>query len=396
MAVPVGDASSGTAATEPGRQNRHEPIRIVIVNEVWDPRDRSPDDVLERFTTLTGWARALAGAGGDVRVFQRFDCDGSIVRDGIRYDFVSDDGPARPPTRFGGSSRMRTLIASAAPDVVHVNGMDYPRSLRRIRALLGRDAALVVQDHGGFDPRAVSPFRRVWLRHGLAAADALLVSTAPQAREFRASGIVPERVRLHDAMESSTAMQVGPRPQHDGTWRILWVGRLNANKAPLTTLDGFAGFVHSGRSARLTFVYGSAELEDPLRDAVRRHRLESLVTLAGAVAPEALPQFYANADLFVLGSRREGSGYAALEAMACGVVPVLTDIPAFRGLTDDGRIGTLWQAGDSAALTQALARVAALPLEPQRQAARDRFERCFSWPAIGQRAMAVYREVSAR
>ena len=33
------------------------------------------------------------------------------------------------------------------------------------------------------------------------------------------------------------------------------------------------------------------------------------------------------ADIFTLGSHREGSGYALTEALACGLPPVVTDIP---------------------------------------------------------------------
>ena len=43
------------------------------------------------------------------------------------------------------------------------------------------------------------------------------------------------------------------------------------------------------------------------------------------------------ADLFVLGSHREGSGYSLIEALACGLPPVVTDIHAFRTLTGCGR-----------------------------------------------------------
>ena len=43
--------------------------------------------------------------------------------------------------------------------------------------------------------------------------------------------------------------------------------------------------------------------------------------------------FYSAADLFVVGSHHEGSGYSLMEACACGAMPVVTDIPTFRLLT---------------------------------------------------------------
>jgi glycosyltransferase involved in cell wall biosynthesis len=143
-------------------------------------------------------------------------------------------------------------------------------------------------------------------------------------------------------------------------------------------------------------VYGSAELEPAVRAAIEfgphAALLKSRVALAGFVPHDAIDLYYEAADVFVQGSRREGSGYAALEALACGVVPVLTDIPSFRWLTDDGRVGALWRAGDPASLAGALANVASQPITGMRTAARELFDRRFSWGAIGRRATAIYRE----
>src|SRR4051812_16226825 len=152
--------------------------------------------------------------------------------------------------------------------------------------------------------------------------------------------MIPSGVLVRDVMENSSDLRVTHSRSTRATMNVLWVGRLNANKDPLTVLEGFARFAERHRDATLTFVYGSAELESPLRDALRTHRhVGQRVRLAGPLSHAALGALYADADVFVLGSHREGSGYAALEAMACGVVPVLTNIPPFRGLTDEGRIG---------------------------------------------------------
>jgi glycosyltransferase involved in cell wall biosynthesis len=76
--------------------------------------------------------------------------------------------------------------------------------------------------------------------------------------------------------------------------------------------------------------------------------LKSSVTLHGRVAHDEMPNFYGAADLFVSGSHSEGSGYALIEAMASGVVPVVTDIPSFRSIV--GNCGRRWAPGDSRGL----------------------------------------------
>jgi glycosyltransferase involved in cell wall biosynthesis len=99
------------------------------------------------------------------------------------------------------------------------------------------------------------------------------------------------------------------------------------------------------------------------------------------------------ADVFVLGSPDEGSGYALIEALACGLVPVVTDIPSFRVLTAGGRLGALWAPGEASALARSLVAVAGRPIEPQRDAVIRHFEAELSWAAVGRRAMALYRQV---
>jgi glycosyltransferase involved in cell wall biosynthesis len=389
-------ATSGLDACATSTQNRDSPLRIVIVNDVYDPRDRSADAVLARFTSLTGWARAIRDTGADVVVCQRFNRDAETTDRGVVYRFFAEEGSPKPQRCFGGVRAMHAAIAAVNPNVIHINGMDYPRAIRRLRTLLPA-AGVIVQDHGGFEPQQLSIVRRAWLRRGLTVVDALLVSTAEQATEFRTSGLVPSTVAIRDVMESGTDLRVDLRPARTGPLSVLWVGRLNANKDPLTVLSGFAQFARTRSDTTLTFAYGTAELEPHLREAIDRDPfLRERVKLIGAVPHERIADLYAGADLFVLGSHREGSGYAALEAMACGVVPVLTNIPSFRGLTDAGRVGELWDVGSPQSLAAALSRAASGSLDAKRQACCARFETHFSWSAIGARAVEIYRECSAR
>src|SRR6185295_12657684 len=121
------------------------------------------------------------------------------------------------------------------------------------------------------------------------------------------------------------------------------------------------------------------------------------VTLAGPVPHSRMAAYYSAADLFVLGSHHEGSGYALLEAMACGAVPVVSDIPSFRSLTAGGTLGALFAPGRPEELSAAFARLAR---EPERETARRllavHFDDALSWPAVGRRALAIYGEAMAR
>ena len=122
--------------------------------------------------------------------------------------------------------------------------------------------------------------------------------------------------------------------------------------------------------------------------------LTARVHLAGAVAHDRMATYFSAADLFVAGSHREGSGYALMEACACGAVPVVSDIPTFRLLTG-GAAGALWPPGDAAAFARALTDVAGRDLDLERARLAEHFTRELSWDAIGRRALAIYEEVVA-
>ena len=102
------------------------------------------------------------------------------------------------------------------------------------------------------------------------------------------------------------------------------------------------------------------------------------------------------ADIFVLGSHHEGSGYSLIEALACGLPPVVTDIPSFRALTGAQAVGRLWPCGDSHALCAALQSVAAGGGDDARRAVRAHFDRELSFDALGTKLAAMYRDVTRR
>jgi glycosyltransferase involved in cell wall biosynthesis len=120
------------------------------------------------------------------------------------------------------------------------------------------------------------------------------------------------------------------------------------------------------------------------------------VRLLGRVAPGELPALYSAADLFVLGSHHEGSGYALLEACACGAVPIVTDIPAFRMITGGGSIGAMWRVADPDDLARALVATARRDRAALRAAVMQHFAGALSWGIVGQRALHGYRDIAAR
>jgi glycosyltransferase involved in cell wall biosynthesis len=183
----------------------------------------------------------------------------------------------------------------------------------------------------------------------------------------------------------------------NGSPALLWVGRLIANKDPLTVLAGFERIIPSCPDARLTMVFGSDDLLPQVKAKLEAvPALACRVRLIGFVPHAELPAYYSAADIFVLGSHHEGSGYALIEACACGTVPVVTSIPSFRTITGAGARGVLWPPDDEVRLAQALLDVASRDLASLRIDVTTHFERELSWPAVARRALEIYADVCER
>src|SRR5690606_32676086 len=142
--------------------------------------------------------------------------------------------------------------------------------------------------------------------------------------------------------------------------------------------------------------YTDAALLDAVRARLAAEpALAARVHLLGRLSHEQVQDVLRAADFLVLGSHAEGSGYAVIEALACGATPLVTDIPSFRRITAGGAYGALSPPGDAAAMARALVDRAALDRDALRRAARAHFERALSFDAVGEELRAAYRALAA-
>jgi glycosyltransferase involved in cell wall biosynthesis len=74
------------------------------------------------------------------------------------------------------------------------------------------------------------------------------------------------------------------------------------------------------------------------------------VTYAGQIGQKDLPRYYRMADLYISPSHVDGSSVSLMEALACGLPCLVSDIPANKEWVFDGRNGWLFPDGDADAL----------------------------------------------
>ncbi|MBB6186043.1 glycosyltransferase family 4 protein [Rhodanobacter sp. MP7CTX1] len=365
-------------------------LHVAQINFLQAPAGLAHDEVLERWHSLVDIAEVAASGGTRVTVVQASARDDVLTRNGIDYHFIDIRGLGAA----GRGRRFARLLADIKADVLHANGLDFVGDAFAVSQCLPQ-LPILVQDHASRPPRW---WRRPRWRRWYAAVSGVAFTALEQAQPFSAAGLFGPQLRLFAIPESSSRFAPGNRADARvetglyGDPCVLWVGHLSPGKDPLTVLDGVARAASELPDLQLWCAFGSAPLFDEVEQRIEQDpQLRGRVHLLGKVAHTHVEALMQSADVFVSGSHHEGSGYALLEALACGAVPVVTDIPSFRALTDNGRVGKLWPCGDATRLAEALVDLAAS--RPSSQQVRAHFDAALSFAAVGRRWADAYAQV---
>lgn len=372
-----------------------EALHVAQIGFFGDSGGRAPAELLRAWPSLVDVAEAAAGGGIRVSVIQRCQHRQRLERNGVRYHFL----PFGMTAARADLASLSALLRALKTRLLHVHGLVFPHEVLSLTGLLP-DLPTILQDHASLPPPL---WRRALWRRSFAAVDGVAFCSTQQARPFVQAGVLGARTPVFAVPESTSRFSPGDRAAARratgirGEPALLWVGHLDANKDPLTVLDGVSVAARVLRGLRLYCCFAAAPLRRRVEERIAGdERLRECTRLLGRVPHERIEQLMRAADIFVLGSHREGSGYSLIEALACGLPPVVTDIPSFRALTGGGAVGRLWPCGNPNALGAALLSVATVGGSEARRAVRAHFERELSFPALGAKLADMYQVVAAR
>lgn len=150
---------------------------------------------------------------------------------------------------------------------------------------------------------------------------------------------------------SEFSAHIPERPRQPVT--ILFCGQMILRKGVDILLQAFARLIESGLEARLLLVGREAELPEML--AALSPEVTKHIEHTGFQAPEDLPQFFQQADIFVLPSRYDGWGVVVNQAIGAGLPVICSDaVGAALDLVKPGVNGAIVPVGDVEALYKAL------------------------------------------
>ena len=242
-------------------------------------------------------------------------------------------------------------------EVVHINTSLNAKSYWRDLAylLVGKlcGARVVYQVHGG----SLATFHPPTVRWAARLPDVVVVLSQAERDRWRA--LAP--AQLVEALPNGIDCQPYQRynrelADRDMPLRLIYIGRLAPGKGLLESLEALRIARSRGVAARLVLVGGGAE-EARLRQYVREAGLTRDVTFVGPAYGDAKARLLSQADALLLPSYSEGLPYSLLEAMAAGVVPVVTPVGAIPDVVTDGEHGLIVPPRDADAIASAIERL---------------------------------------
>jgi glycosyltransferase involved in cell wall biosynthesis len=283
--------------------------------------------------------------------------------EGYSYEFVPNRSKDPGPHQYKGldNPELVSRVLRRNPDAVLVFGWASKSHLHALRKLHGRfpvffrgDSTLLGERRG-----LRRWARRVFLRWVYRHIDVALYVGQHNRSYFKAHGLredqlvwVPHSVdneRFSDAKGDYVKRAQALRRKlgiPDEDIIILFVGKLEAQKAPEVLLEAFMGL--KARNAHLVFA-GSGHMEGHLHRMAQENQ-------------SVMPVVYHAANVFVLASRGETWGLAVNEAMACACPVVVSDrVGCAPDLVREGQNGHVVPSGDADALRAVLGRLALQP-----------------------------------
>lgn len=134
---------------------------------------------------------------------------------------------------------------------------------------------------------------------------------------------------------------------------IVHIGRLKKYKRLDLMLEAVAQVRKEIPEARL-MVGGTGDYREALEAKARELGLGDGVRFLGRISEEEKVRLYAQAQVFVNSSLKEGWGLTTIEANACGTPVVATDVPGLRDSVRHGKTGFLVPFGDVGAFAKAI------------------------------------------
>jgi len=297
------------------------------------------------------WARAFAGRGHEVRLLSVTAAPGAETPG----ETIGWSGAPVPALRYlTARDEVRNVLASWRPAVTVAH---FLPNYGFLAALAGASPFVLVAWGSDLLVNARrTPLHAARARWVLGQAALVHVDAANLAAAARDLGAPDGRVWTRAwGVESAAFAPAAPwreRADRAGMLRVLWVRMLEPIYDPATFVRALGRLRHDGVPFQATMA-GEGPLRANLEEMAARLGLADSLRFVGRVDEARLRALYRDHEVYVSMSRSDSTSQSLLEAMAAGLLPVVSDIPGNEPWVRDA--GIVVPCGDDATLAARLA-----------------------------------------
>ncbi len=301
------------------------------------------------------WSKFLADAGHDVLTLSLQPVDQIAgARRRIRIPEILPDFLRYPLS----VPKIRSILDQFRPHVVSAH---FLPNYGVIAALLGRRPWVL--STWGSDIMILpekSRFQLMRTRFVIRRASYITSDAEVMTRRLLELGASKERVVTFPFGVDRSAFFPAPTGPPGGGVRIVCNRKMEALYNVGKVIDAFVEVEKALPGARLTLA-GSGSERPALERRARESGSASAIAFVGDVPHMRMPDLLRENDIFVSVALSDTTSVSLLEAMACGLFPVVSDLPANHEWLDDGVNGLVVPPRDVASLARAIKRAATDP-----------------------------------
>ena len=338
--------------------------------------------------------------------------DKNYVFDGIRvrcYDSVNIGFRLGIPYAIPQITSLKTFLESVkSSDLIHVHGHPYLSSFLAAKIAKKYSKPLVLTQHNTFIEYGSSLWDHVeWLndyaigKQVLKEADKIVVVSNATGNYVLSLGADPEKIRvLHNGVDVNRFRPLtGVKDEMRKKLGISKDSSVVLTVRRLVYKNGIDTLIESAKKAikknpRLVFlVVGKGPDFEKVKEKIEQLGMQKNFRLTGFISDEDLPFYYNVADFFVLPSKSgEGLPLVALEAMACGVPVIATNVGGISEVMKED-YGKLVPPNSPDSLAEAILEFSHRELSTLKKDLRVMIEQKYSWDKNVEKLVEIYEEL---
>ncbi len=256
------------------------------------------------------------------------------------------------------ADQLTRLIHKLQPDIIHAHSIYvvFNRVIAQLNSSSNLTIPVVVTVHGLPKPlilpdgKETTDYNEFVLFFNFDLVIAVSENVAEALRQHLDSDL-HEKVRtLYSGIDLSVFR---PLPDLEKQWDLAFMGRLEAMKS-VDLFPKMLSILKPKFPDLKMMMTGEGSLKDMLFKEFEEHGVASMIDYRGVVETDDVPVLINKSRIFLYPSRREPFGLSIVEAMACGVPVVTTDVFGPREIIKNNHDGVAVPPDDAEALAAAI------------------------------------------